>query len=42
MMGLQRPLKPGDKFKLTLQFERSGAKTVEVTVAGAGALAPPS
>jgi periplasmic copper chaperone A len=42
MFGVQKPLKPGDRFTLTLQFEHSGARAVEVTVGGAGALAPPS
>src|SRR5262249_11065374 len=32
MFGVQKPLKPGERFTLTLQFERSGARTVEVTV----------
>ena len=41
MLGVQKPLKAGDRFPLTLQFEHSGAKTVDVTVAGAGAVAPP-
>jgi copper(I)-binding protein len=41
MFGVQKPLKPGDQFSLTLEFEHSGAKTVDVTVAGPGAVAPP-
>ena len=41
MFGVQKPLRPGDQFPLTLKFEHSGAKTVQVTVAAAGAVAPP-
>lgn len=32
LMGLQKELKPGDTFDLTLQFDQAGAKTVQVTV----------
>ena len=41
LFGIRQPLKPGDRFPLTLQFERGGATTVEVTVGGAGAVSPP-
>jgi copper(I)-binding protein len=40
LMGLQRQLKPGDTFPVTLQFEKAGAKTVTVTVGAAGASGP--
>lgn len=39
-MGLDKPLKEGDKFPLTLTFEKAGKKTVEVTVMGVGAMKP--
>ena len=32
LMGVNKPLKVGDKFKLTLQFKNSGSKEVEVWV----------
>lgn len=32
LMGIQKPLKLGDKFKLTLQFKNAGSKEVEVWV----------
>jgi periplasmic copper chaperone A len=41
MFGVQKPLKAGDQFPLTLEFEHSGAKSVTVTVAGPGAIVPP-
>ena len=34
LIGLKRDLKPGDRFKVTLQFEKSGALTVESEVRG--------
>ena len=37
-MGLNKPLKEGEKFPLTLTFEKAGKKTVEVTVMGVGAM----
>lgn len=37
LMGLHRPLKPGDHFPLTLRFEKAGPITVDVTVRAAGA-----
>jgi periplasmic copper chaperone A len=36
-MDLRRPLKEGERFKATLQFERAGPVTVEFTVRGIGA-----
>ena len=39
-MGLNNPLKEGEKFPLTLTFEKAGKKTVEVTVMGVGAMKP--
>jgi periplasmic copper chaperone A len=35
IMGLTAPLKRGDTLKLKLEFERSGQKAVDATVAGA-------
>lgn len=32
LMGLQRPLMAGDRFPVVLQFERSGALTIEAVV----------
>ena len=32
LIGLQRELEAGDRFKITLQFEESGTLTVEVSV----------
>lgn len=32
LMGLRQPLKPGERFPLTLQFEKAGKREVEVTV----------
>ncbi len=37
LFGLKQPLKEGDRFPLTLRFERTGEVTVEVAVRGAGA-----
>ena len=42
LFGVRRPLKPGDRFALTLRLERAGAATVEVEVEGAGVISPPS
>lgn len=39
-MGLKNPLKEGEKFPLTLTFEKAGKQTVEVTVMGVGAMKP--
>ncbi|HYC14723.1 MAG TPA: copper chaperone PCu(A)C [Stellaceae bacterium] len=38
LMGLAQPLKPGDSFPLTLQFEKGGKKELTVTVTKAGAM----
>lgn len=40
LMGLKAPLKEGDKFPLTLTFEKAGKRTVEIAVRGVGAMAP--
>jgi copper(I)-binding protein len=37
LVGLKAPLKQGDKFPLTLKFEKAGEVTVTVNVEGAGA-----
>lgn len=42
LFGLDKPLKPGDRFSLSLTFERSGTIVVEAVTGGAGALLPPS
>ncbi|PWG62613.1 copper chaperone PCu(A)C [Spiribacter halobius] len=41
LMGLQEPLQAGERFPLTLRFERAGEVTVEVTVQPATAMGPP-
>ena len=38
LLGLQKPLKPGTSFPLTLEFEKSGKREVTVSVAKAGAM----
>ena len=40
LIGLKAPLKQGDSFPLTLNFEKAGAVTVMVPVQGPGAKAP--
>ena len=40
LMGLNRQLKPGEHFPLTLSFEKSGTREVEVAVEKAGATGP--
>ena len=40
LMDLRAPLKQGDKFPLTLKFEKAGDVSVEVAVEGAGAMGP--
>jgi copper(I)-binding protein len=40
LMDLKRQLKEGDKFPLTLTFEKSGSVTVTVLVGKAGAMGP--
>lgn len=37
LMGLRRPLRPGDEFDLTLSFARAGDVAVRVTVVALGA-----
>ncbi len=36
LIGLHKALKAGDKFPLTLVFEKSGTKTIEIMVKGIG------
>jgi copper(I)-binding protein len=40
LMGLKHPLKKGESFPLTLQFEKAGKVEIEVPVEAAGALGP--
>jgi copper(I)-binding protein len=40
LMGLNQPLRAGQTFPLTLDFEKAGPRTVTVTVERAGATAP--
>jgi copper(I)-binding protein len=40
LMGLKQPLKPGDRFPLTLTFAHAGAVITQVTVGRAGASGP--
>ena len=40
LMGLNRPLKPGETFPLTLSFEKGGQREVTVAVERAGAMGP--
>jgi periplasmic copper chaperone A len=40
LMGLNRPLKPGDSFALTLSFEKAGKREVTVAVGKPGAMGP--
>jgi hypothetical protein len=40
LLDLKSPLKVGDKFPLTLVFEKAGSTVVEVSVESAGATAP--
>lgn len=40
LMGLQRPLKEGERIKLSLTFERAGTIDIEARVEKAGAAAP--
>ncbi|MFT5487310.1 MAG: copper(I)-binding protein, partial [Alphaproteobacteria bacterium] len=37
-IGLYKPLKKGERFPVTLMFEKAGKQTVEVTVMGVGAM----
>lgn len=41
IMGLKRPLKEGEHFKIELKFEKAGAREVEFAVQGIGAAAAP-
>jgi copper(I)-binding protein len=40
LMGLNKPLRAGETFPLTLDFEKAGPRTVNVTVEKAGATGP--
>ena len=40
LMGLSQPLRAGQTFPLTLDFEKAGSRTVTVTVEKAGATGP--
>jgi copper(I)-binding protein len=40
LIGLHAPLKEGDRFPLTLTFEKAGEVTVEVAVEGVGSMGP--
>lgn len=40
LMGLTRPLKPGETFPLTLSFDKSGQREITVTIEKAGAMGP--
>ncbi|MEQ8192892.1 MAG: copper chaperone PCu(A)C [Rhodospirillales bacterium] len=40
LMGLKKPLKKGERFPLSLTFEKAGTVTIEVPVAGFGAMKP--
>ncbi|MEX2449846.1 MAG: copper chaperone PCu(A)C [Rhodospirillales bacterium] len=42
LMGLKKPLTRGDRFPLTVTFEKAGTVTVEVTVGKTGATTPES
>lgn len=42
LMGLAAPLNAGDKFPLTLTFEKAGTVTLEVEVQAPAAAAPPA
>lgn len=42
LFRVARPLKAGDRFPVTLSFERAGSITVEAVTAAPGALQPPS
>ena len=41
IMGLKRPLKEGERFKIELKFEKAGTREVEFAVQGIGAAAAP-
>ena len=40
LMGLKQPLRAGESFPLTLDFEKAGKREVTVTIEKAGAMAP--
>jgi copper(I)-binding protein len=40
LMGLTRPLKPGESFPLTLSFDKSGKREIAVAIEKAGAMGP--
>ena len=40
LMGLKQPLRAGESFPLTLEFEKAGKREVNVTVEKAGATGP--
>lgn len=40
LIGLKQPLKEGEKFPLTLTFEKAGSVSVEVAVESVGAGTP--
>ena len=42
LLGLEHPLRDGQSFPLTLDFEKAGSQTVTVTVEKAGATGPSS
>ncbi len=42
LMGLAKPLRPGDHFPITLTFAKAGPITADVTVGTAGASTPPA
>jgi copper(I)-binding protein len=42
LFGLTKPLRPGERFSLTLAFERAGGLTVEALTGSAGALESPA
>lgn len=42
LMGLKKPLQPGQSFPLTLTFDKAGSRTVEVAVEKIGAMGPAS
>ena len=40
LMGLKHPLQPGQSVPMTLQFEKSGTREVDVAVGKVGATGP--
>jgi len=42
LFRIAHALRPGDRFPLTLTFERAGTVTIEAVTAGPGAVQPPS